>query len=83
MKATLYKILSLKEGEHKLLALSCGFIFVLFSSYAILRPMRDALGLEGGKDELKWLFLGNLCRLRLFVSIAHVAKWQNQAEILC
>lgn len=57
MKATLYKILSLKEGELKLLALSCGFIFVLFSSYAILRPMRDALGLEGGKDELKWLFL--------------------------
>ncbi|TLD81168.1 MFS transporter [Helicobacter sp. MIT 11-5569] len=30
---------------------------MLFSSYAILRPMRDALGLEGGKDELKWLFL--------------------------
>lgn len=57
MQAFLYKILSLKEGELKLLALSCGFIFVLFSSYAILRPMRDALGLEGGEDELKWLFL--------------------------
>lgn len=51
------KIFSLKEGEFKLLALSFGFIFVLFSSYALLRPMRDALGLEGGKDELKWLFL--------------------------
>lgn len=57
MKTMLYRILSLKEGELKLLALSCGFIFLLFSSYAILRPMRDALGLEGGKDELKWLFL--------------------------
>lgn len=51
------KIFSLKESEFKLLALSFGFIFVLFSSYALLRPMRDALGLEGGKDELKWLFL--------------------------
>ena len=51
------KIFSLKEGEFKLLVLSFGFIFVLFSSYALLRPMRDALGLEGGKDELKWLFL--------------------------
>lgn len=57
MKATLYRILSLKEGEFRLLLLSFGFIFMLFSSYAILRPMRDALGLEGGKDELKWLFL--------------------------
>lgn len=57
MRAFIYKILSLKEGELKLLALSSSFIFVLFSSYAILRPMRDALGLEGGKDELKWLFL--------------------------
>lgn len=52
-----YKIFSLKDGEFKLLALSFGFIFALFSSYALLRPMRDALGLEGGKDELKWLFL--------------------------
>lgn len=51
------KLLSLKQGEFRLLALSFGFIFVLFSSYALLRPMRDALGLEGGKDELKWLFL--------------------------
>lgn len=52
-----YKIFSLKEGEFKLLALSFCFIFVIFSSYALLRPIRDALGLEGGKDELKWLFL--------------------------
>lgn len=55
--SVLYKIFSLKEGEFKLLALSFCFIFVLFSSYALLRPIRDALGLEGGKDELKWLFL--------------------------
>ena len=57
MRDFIYKLLSLKEGEFKILALSCGFIFMLFSSYAILRPMRDALGLEGGQEELKWLFL--------------------------
>lgn len=57
MQAFFYRVLSLKAGELKLLALSVGFIFVLFSSYAILRPMRDALGLEGGEDGLKWLFL--------------------------
>lgn len=57
MQTLIYKLFSLKEGEFKILALSCGFIFMLFSSYAILRPMRDALGLEGGQEELKWLFL--------------------------
>ena len=57
MRDFIYKLLSLKEGEFKILALSCGFIFMLFSSYAILRPMRDALGLEGGQEELKWLLL--------------------------
>ena len=57
MRTLIYKLFSLKEGEFKILALSCGFIFMLFNSYAILRPMRDALGLEGGQEELKWLFL--------------------------
>lgn len=52
------RLFSLKEGEFKLLILSFSFIFVLFSSYALLRPIRDALGLSGGDDELKWLFLG-------------------------
>ena len=55
---SLMRLFSLKEGELKLLALSFGFIFVLFSSYSLLRPIRDALGLSGGDDELKWLFLG-------------------------
>lgn len=54
----LMRLFSLKEGEFKLLILSFSFIFVLFSSYALLRPIRDALGLSGGDDELKWLFLG-------------------------
>lgn len=54
----LMRLFSLKEGEFKLLILSFSFIFVLFSSYALLRPIRDALGLSGGDNELKWLFLG-------------------------
>ena len=58
LKTSLYKLFSLKDGELKLLILSFSFIFVLFSSYALLRPIRDALGLSGGDDELKWLFLG-------------------------
>ena len=56
MRTLIYKLFSLKEGEFKILALSCGFIFMLFNSYAILRPMRDALELEGGQEELNGSF---------------------------
>ncbi len=53
----LQKVFSLKDGEFKLLLLSFAFIFALFSSYSLLRPVRDALGLSGGESNLKWLFL--------------------------
>ncbi len=52
----IYALLSLRKGEGRLLLASAGFIFTLFASYALLRPIRDALGLHGGADELKWLF---------------------------
>ncbi|RDU58636.1 hypothetical protein [Helicobacter sp. MIT 99-5507] len=54
----LYRILNLQKGEFFLLLYSFLFMFLLFASYGILRPIRDALGLEGGSEELKWLFLG-------------------------
>ncbi len=54
----LYKLFSLKQGEFKILSLSFVFIFAIFSSYSLLRPIRDALGLTGGVSNLKWLFLG-------------------------
>lgn len=57
MKNWAEKVFSIQKGEWALLLLSTTFVFVLFSAYSILRPMRDALGLEGGKDELRWLFL--------------------------
>ncbi|MCE3040034.1 NTP/NDP exchange transporter [Helicobacter anatolicus] len=53
-----YKVFKLKPKEWKLLLYSVSFILLLFASYSILRPIRDALGLEGGKEELKWLFMG-------------------------
>lgn len=58
MKNFLYKTLSLKPNEWRLLALSTSFILLLFAAYATLRPLRDALGISGDNEELKWLFLG-------------------------
>ncbi len=52
---------------------------MLFSSYAILRPLRDALGLEGGQDELKWLFLATfilalLCSILIMFVASRIKK---------
>ncbi|WP_260604823.1 MULTISPECIES: NTP/NDP exchange transporter [unclassified Campylobacter] len=58
MQNFLYRILNLQKGEFFLLLYSFLFMFLLFASYGILRPIRDALGLQGGSEELKWLFLG-------------------------
>lgn len=36
--------------------LGFGWFFCLLGGYYLLRPLRDALGLAGGADELQWLF---------------------------
>ena len=45
------------RDDWKLVLGSAFFIFSLFASYSILRPIRDALGLQGGSSNLKTLFL--------------------------
>lgn len=47
-----------KKSEGKFLLIAVLFIFSLFVSYSLLRPIREALGISGGTGELKWLFLG-------------------------
>lgn len=54
----LLSLLSLEKQEIKLLLYSVLLVFLLFAAYAFLRPIRDALGIEKGTEELKWLFLG-------------------------
>lgn len=39
-----------------MLLLGFGYFFTLLCSYYLLRPLRDAMGLVGGADELQWLF---------------------------
>ncbi|STP13602.1 NTP/NDP exchange transporter [Helicobacter cinaedi] len=53
-----YYLFPIKRNELPLFIWAFCFIFMLFFAYALLRPLRDALGIEGGQDELKWLFMG-------------------------
>lgn len=51
------KILGVEREDLGLLMHSFLLIFIAFASYALLKPIRDALGISSGSSELKWLFL--------------------------
>ncbi|WP_151637890.1 NTP/NDP exchange transporter [Noviherbaspirillum aerium] len=52
--------LLLRADSHELPAVLSGFLmlFSLFASYFMLRPVREAMGIAGGVDQLQWLFTG-------------------------
>ena len=49
--------------------LGFGWFFCLLGGYYLLRPLRDALGLAGGPDELQWLFTGTFVAMVALVPI--------------
>lgn len=49
-------ILNIKRSEFPLAALSALFFFLVLCGYFFLRPVREAMGVARGMDELRWLF---------------------------
>jgi AAA family ATP:ADP antiporter len=58
--AHLRRVVAVEPGESKSLLIATSYFFCLLASYYMLRPVRDALGVERGPDALKWLFLATL-----------------------
>src|SRR6202789_3823537 len=56
----LSKIIDVRPSEVLALACSGLYIFSLLSSYYIMRPIRDQMGVAGGVNNLQWLFTGTL-----------------------
>ena len=51
------------------------YIFVVMSSYYIMRPLRDQMGVAGGVNNLQWLFTGTLLGiLALNLPFAYLVK---------
>jgi ATP:ADP antiporter, AAA family len=61
----LTKIIDVKPNEGRALAWAWLYIFSLLSSYYILRPIRDQMGVAGGVNNLQWLFTGTLLGMLL------------------
>lgn len=54
------RVVAFEAGELAPAVLSCLYFFCLLFGYFMLRPLRDAMGLQGGVDSLRLLFLGTL-----------------------
>ncbi|WP_051414846.1 NTP/NDP exchange transporter [Pseudomonas sp. QTF5] len=49
--------------------LGFAFHFCVLASYYLVRPLRDALGLEGGADKLQWLFTATFVVMLVMVPL--------------
>jgi len=56
----LRRFLDVRPTEIRALGWSWLYIFSVLSSYYILRPVRDDMGVAGGIENLPWLFTGTL-----------------------
>jgi AAA family ATP:ADP antiporter len=68
----LAQALNMKKGEIPLALLAVGFHFCILCGYFFLRPVRDAMGVSRGMDDLRWLFI-----LTSFVSLALVLAFSG------
>lgn len=60
LTAVLRRFLVVQPSESRALAWAWLYVFALFLSYYVLRPIRDELGVAGGVKNLPWLFTGTL-----------------------
>ena len=56
----LSRLVSLRPGEGRLVFWAFLYLFAVFTSYYVIRPIRDEAGVAGGVANLSWLFTGTL-----------------------
>jgi AAA family ATP:ADP antiporter len=71
-RARPHRLLDLRQGELSLVAWACAYFFFILSSYYCIRPVRDAFGLSGGDQELRWLFRTTLV---VMIAVNPVFSW--------
>ncbi len=66
----LYRFVSVKPAELRALLYSFAYFFCLLCGYYVLRPVRDEMGIQGGVENLQWLFtatfMAMLCAVPVF-----------------
>jgi AAA family ATP:ADP antiporter len=61
----LHRVIDVRPEEVPVLFWCWLYIFAVLSSYYIMRPIRDEMGVAGGVNNLQWLFTGTLVGMLL------------------
>ena len=61
----LQRIVDVKAEEVRALGLGFTYYFLIFSSYYVIRPIRDDIGAADGIEKLPWLFTGTMIAMLL------------------
>jgi AAA family ATP:ADP antiporter len=71
----LSRLTDIRANEVRVVAWAWLYIFAVLSSYYILRPIREQMGVAGGVHNLQWLFTGTLVGMLLLnVPFAYLVK---------
>jgi ATP:ADP antiporter, AAA family len=77
------RVVEVRPAEVSALGWSWLYIFAVLSSYYIMRPIRDQMGVAGGVNKLQWLFLGTLAvMLLLNVPFWYLVKTLPRARFI-
>src|ERR1700694_5893542 len=71
----LARLIDVRREEVSALLWAWLYIFSVLSSYYIMRPIRDQMGIAGGVQNLQWLFTGTLLGMLLLnIPFAYLVK---------
>jgi AAA family ATP:ADP antiporter len=79
----LRKAVDVKPDEVRALVIGFIYYFFILSSYYIIRPIRDDMGVAGGVENLPWMFTGTLIAMLIANALfaALVAKFSRRRFI--
>src|SRR5688572_17997113 len=58
MTAQLQRFFNIRREEVAPILVAAGYFFCVLTAIQVLRSARDAIGMRGGLDEVRWLFIG-------------------------
>jgi len=65
----LKRFINVEANEVSAILWSFSYFFSLLCGYYILRPLRDEMGIQGGVENLQWLFTGTFIAMLIFVPL--------------
>jgi ATP:ADP antiporter, AAA family len=63
----LKRFVNVEKNEQSALIWSFAYFFCILSSYYVLRPLRDEMGIQAGVERMQWLFTGTFLAMLIAV----------------